>query len=70
MTDRDEIAPIALDDLTVTWRTLAAVTHNYRFASPGEATLVEARRLVEVEVRSQHGDEAWAEMTGNDSTGT
>lgn len=48
----------SVSDLTVTWCTLRAVMDNYVGGSPGEATLVEACRLVEIEMRAQHGDAA------------
>jgi hypothetical protein len=51
--------PISADDLAITWRTLRTVADNYSMGSTGEAALIEARRLVEVEMRAQHGDEAW-----------
>lgn len=54
-----------LADLATTWRTLLQIAHNYHLGSPGEATLIEARRLTEVEMRALYGDEAWASTTGN-----
>lgn len=61
--DTTEISPEAL---ALTWVTLTAVMGNYELLSPGAASLIEARRLIEVEVREQHGDDAWASMTGGD----
>lgn len=57
------IEAITADDLAAAWRTLMAVARNYEAGSSGEATLIEARHLVEVEVRVQHGDSVWATMT-------
>lgn len=65
----DSTTSIELDDLAVTWRTLTRVFGNYHMGSPGEATLIEARRLVEVEIRALHGDEAWASVTNADQEG-
>jgi len=48
----------SVSDLTVTWWTLRAAADNYESGSPGEATLIEACRLIEIEVRAQHGDAA------------
>jgi len=53
---------ISAEDLTVTWRTLMSVASNYEMGSIGEASLIEARRLIEVEMRAQHGDNAWEVM--------
>jgi hypothetical protein len=61
--DTDAIETVASDDLARTWLTLTAVARNYAMGSSGEACLVEARRLIEVEMRAQHGDEVWAALT-------
>lgn len=60
----DEITPIPLDDLAATWRGLNAVAENYQFMGKGWEQLIMARRLVEIEIRDQHGDRAWEEITG------
>jgi hypothetical protein len=60
-TDED-ITSIALTDLRTTWRTLMMVAGNYSAGSKGEASLIEARRLVEMEIRAQHGDAAWGAL--------
>lgn len=60
------ITPITVDDLATTWRTLGQVAGNYFLGSQGEALLVEARRLIEIEIREQHGDQAWARVIGID----
>lgn len=65
MTAPDDITPIALADLTTTWRTLTQIIGNYKPGSAGSMTIIEARRFVEVELRSQHGDQAWTEVTGH-----
>ena len=62
MTEPSTITPIALRVLTATWRGLTAVMESYEMTGEGWRTLVEARRLVEVEVREQHGDAAWSRM--------
>jgi hypothetical protein len=54
---------ISLDDLETTWQTLRTAAQNYHSGSEGDFALTEARRLVEVEIRSQHGDEAWKRVT-------
>lgn len=52
-----------LDYLAITWRTLRAVAGNYVYGSRGEAQLIEARRLIGLEIREQHGDKAWERVT-------
>ena len=64
-TPDDEITPIPLDLLATTWTGLNAVAANYTFMGKGWEQLVMARRLVEIEIRSQHGDAAWEEVTGH-----
>lgn len=58
----EDVEAVSVDDLRVAWQTLTTVMRNYEAGSLGEASLVEARRLIEVEVRMQHGDEAWGAM--------
>jgi len=55
-------SPIGEDALTLTYLGLIAVADNYEAGSLGEASLIEAQRMVEVEMRAQHGDEAWTTM--------
>jgi len=55
-------SPIGEDALATTWKTLTDVARNYEPGSLGEASLIEARRLIEVEVRAQHGDDAWEDL--------
>ena len=64
----EEVVEIDLDDLATAWRTLMAVSSNYKLGSQGQANLIEARRLIEVEVRVQHGDEAWTAMRDGNAT--
>jgi hypothetical protein len=61
--DVDSVETITANDLAITWCTLMAVARNYEPGSLGEAELIEARRLIEVEVRAQHGDDAWEALT-------
>lgn len=58
MSESENIQPITLGDLATTRRTLLAMAGNYRIGSTGNSTLIDARRLVEIEVRQQHGDKA------------
>jgi hypothetical protein len=51
-------------DLEVTWRTLTAMMNNYFTGGEGYSALVEARRLVEVEMREQGYETQWADLTG------
>lgn len=64
----DDATQISPEALTLTWVTLTAVMRNYDLLSHGWASLVEARRLIEVEVREQHGDDAWASMIDDNTT--
>lgn len=65
-TERPESARVSLEDATIAWRVLLACAANWP-ADPRECgVLIEARRLVEMEVREQHGDEAWRQMVGDD----
>lgn len=61
-----DAAPVTVqitpEDLAITWQTLMAVARNYDIGTESQACLIEARRLVEVEVRLQHGDDAWQKM--------
>lgn len=57
-----DIQSIDAADLMITWRTLTDVATNYELGSLGEASLIEARRLIEVEIREQYGDDAWASL--------
>jgi len=50
---------IPLDQLRATWVGLTATMDWYEVGGEGWAALVEARRLVEVEIRAQHGVAAW-----------
>jgi len=56
------VVDISAEDLTATYLGLIAIADNYEPGSLGEASLIEAQRLTEVEMRAQHGDEAWAAM--------
>ena len=63
MTEPSEaIMRVSENELVTTWRTLAAVAHNYEWGSPGNLCLIEACRLIEVEIRVQHGDHIWATL--------
>ena len=64
-TPDDEITPIPLDELIATRRGLLAVAQNYTFMGQGWEELTMARRLVEIEIRSQYGDVVWEEVTGS-----
>lgn len=59
----DEITPISADKLSVTWLTLTTLMDNYNAFGIGWEELLRAKRLVEIEIRSQHGDEVWAQIT-------
>jgi hypothetical protein len=56
------ITPVTWADLATTWRTLRTVAGNYELGSIGHASLIEACRLIEVEIRAQHGDAAWGSL--------
>jgi len=58
---------VSFHELAITWKTLLSVSHNYEAGSLGEASLIEARRLIEAEVRAQHGDESWASLHADNS---
>jgi hypothetical protein len=58
----ETITPVSANALTITWRTLMDVARNYELGSPGEAHLIDARRLIEIEMRTQHGDDAWTAL--------
>lgn len=55
---------IPLDDLAAALRTVAAVADNYETGGSGHVLLIEACHLIEIEVTAQHGQEAWAALTG------
>jgi len=50
---------IPIDELVATWTGLTAVMDWYETGGEGWRALVEARRLVEVEIRAQYGEAAW-----------
>lgn len=50
---------IPLQLLLDVWDGLTAIANNYEVGGEGWRSLVEARRLTEVEVRMQHGDGVW-----------
>jgi hypothetical protein len=50
---------MSLDDLTTLYRLLEQLGEQYERGSPGEETLVEARRLVEGEATAVHGYDKW-----------
>lgn len=58
---------ISLTELITTWRTLRKTSLEYRMGSQDEASLIEARRLIEVEIRARYGDDAWFRATHNDN---
>jgi hypothetical protein len=61
----DDIRLVGIADLATTWRTLTDVADNYSMTSPGWASLIEARRLIEVEIRAQHGDAVWTDLVAD-----
>lgn len=69
MTEVPSAQPIKLKNLTVTWRTLRDMRENYPPGSTGHSSLIDAARWVEIEVRAQHGDEAWTLLTKMDDPG-
>jgi hypothetical protein len=62
------ITQIPLTELITTWRTLRKTSLEYHMGSQGEASLIEARRLIEVEIRARYGDDAWLRVTHNNDS--
>jgi hypothetical protein len=62
VTAPNDIVTVAAEDLVTAWRTLHTAAQNYQLGSKGEERLIEAARLMEVELRTQHGDEVWAAL--------
>lgn len=62
-----ETAPnvILWKELLDTWRTLTAMLANYHADGEGYQTLIDARRIVEVEMRAQGYQLEWKRLTGS-----
>lgn len=61
--DDDIIVPIEWDVLKATYDGLYAVMNNYDTNGGGWETLVEAKRLVEIEMREQGYERQWKALT-------
>lgn len=58
----EEIRKVSLVDLHNCARTLKAIRDNYKMEAAEWGSLVEAKRLVMIEIRLQHGEEAWKKV--------